>query len=88
MSNLIAIVGASGTGKSSSIRNLNPEETFIINVASKPLPFKGWRSKYTTWNKTNPNGNFINTSDVSVISSILNYINVKRPEIRNVIIED
>lgn len=47
MANLIAIVGASGSGKSSSIRTLNPEETFIINVASKPLPFKGWRSKYT-----------------------------------------
>lgn len=47
MSNLIAIVGPSGCGKSSSIRNLNSEETFIINVASKPLPFKGWRSKYT-----------------------------------------
>jgi predicted kinase len=47
MANLIALVGASGSGKSSSIRTLNPEETFIINVASKPLPFKGWRSKYT-----------------------------------------
>lgn len=41
MANLIAIVGQSGTGKSSSLRNLNAEETFIINVASKPLPFKG-----------------------------------------------
>ena len=88
MSNLIAVVGTSGVGKSSSIRNLNPEETFIINVASKPLPFKGWRSKYIAWNKANPNGNYINTSDVSVISSILNYINNKRPEIKNVIIED
>jgi len=88
MSNLIAIVGPSGCGKSSSIRNLRSEETFIINVASKPLPFKGWRSKYSVWNKTNPNGNYINTSDVSVISSILNYINTKRPEIKNIIIED
>ena len=47
MANLIAIVGQSGSGKSSSIRTLNPTETFIVNVASKPLPFKGWRSKYT-----------------------------------------
>jgi predicted ATPase len=88
MANLIAIVGASGSGKSSSIRNLNSSETFIVNVASKPLPFKGWRSKYTIWNKSNPNGNYINTSDVSTIGSILNYINTKRPEIKNVIIED
>lgn len=41
MANLIAIVGASGSGKSSAIRTLDPTETFIINVASKPLPFKG-----------------------------------------------
>lgn len=41
MANLIAVVGQSGSGKSSAIRTLKPEETFIINVASKPLPFKG-----------------------------------------------
>lgn len=88
MANLIAIVGSSGVGKSSSIRTLNPAETFIINVASKPLPFKGWRSKYTIWNKENPNGNYINTSNVSTISSILNYINTKRPEIKSIVIDD
>lgn len=88
MANLIAIVGQSGSGKTSSLRNLNPTETFIINVASKPLPFKGWRSKYTVWNKENPNGNYINTSNVQTISQILNYINTKRPEIKNVIIDD
>ena len=88
MANLIAVVGASGSGKSSSLRTLKPEETFIINVASKPLPFKGWRSKYTIWNKDNPTGNYINTSNVQTISQILNYINTKRPEIKNVIIED
>ena len=88
MANLIAVVGASGTGKSSSIRNLDPSQTFIINVASKPLPFKGWRSKYSVWSKDNPQGNYINTSDVSTISKILTYVNGKRPEIKNVIIED
>lgn len=88
MANLIAIVGASGSGKSSSIRTLNPEETFIINVASKPLPFKGWRSKYLVWNKDNLDGNYINTSDVVVINKILTYLNTKRLNIKNVVIED
>ena len=88
MANLIAIVGASGSGKSTSIRTLDSKETFIINVASKPLPFKGWRSKYTIWSKDNPDGNYINTSDVAVINRILVYINTKRLEIKNVIIED
>lgn len=76
------------SGKSTSIRTLNPAETFIINVASKPLPFKGWKAKYTVWNKDNPNGNFINTSDVERISKILDYIEAKRPEIKNIILDD
>lgn len=88
MANLIAVVGQSGSGKSSAIRTLKPEETFIINVASKPLPFKGWRSKYTTFSKSNPDGNYVNTSDVTTIGQLLNYINTKRPEIKNVVIDD
>ena len=40
-SKLIGIVGATGTGKSTSIKHLNPKETYIINVAKKELPFKG-----------------------------------------------
>lgn len=88
MANLLAIVGNSGSGKSTAIRTLNPEETFIINVASKPLPFKGWKSKYQTWNKNNPTGNFINTSNVEQISRLLEYIETKRPEIKNVILDD
>lgn len=88
MANLIAIVGQSGSGKSTSIRTLNPKETFIINVASKPMPFKGWKSNYTSWNKDNPDGNFVNTSNVDNIAKIMAYVNTKRAEIRNVIIED
>lgn len=37
----IFICGASGTGKSTSLRNLNPEKTIILNVEQKQLPFKG-----------------------------------------------
>ena len=37
----IIIVGKSGSGKSSSLRNLNPETTAVINTERKQLPFKG-----------------------------------------------
>ena len=30
-SKLVGIVGATGTGKSTAIKHLNPEETYIIN---------------------------------------------------------
>lgn len=36
----IMILGESGTGKSSSIRTLDPSTTAIINVDNKPLPFR------------------------------------------------
>lgn len=37
----IFICGTSGSGKTTSLRNLPPENTFIINVERKVLPFKG-----------------------------------------------
>ena len=37
----IFIAGASGTGKSTSLRNLDPEKTIIINTEEKQLPFRG-----------------------------------------------
>lgn len=40
MANTILIIGESGTGKSASMRNLNPEECAVINVMNKTLPFK------------------------------------------------
>lgn len=37
---LIAVVGSSGTGKSYSLRNLNPATTRILNIERKTLPFR------------------------------------------------
>ena len=48
MAKFAAIVGTSGSGKSTSIKHLNPEETYIINTASKELPFKGSSKLYNT----------------------------------------
>ena len=36
----VLIMGASGSGKSASLRNFEPDEIGIFNVASKPLPFR------------------------------------------------
>ena len=35
------VLGASGSGKSTSLRNFKENEIGIFNVASKPLPFRG-----------------------------------------------
>ena len=36
----VLILGASGSGKSTSLRNFAPDEIGIFNVAGKPLPFR------------------------------------------------
>lgn len=37
----ILIIGKSGSGKSASMRNLDPDRVALINVLGKPLPFRG-----------------------------------------------
>ncbi len=44
----VLIVGASGSGKSTSMRNFEPDEISIFNVAGKPLPFKKKLPKVAT----------------------------------------
>jgi hypothetical protein len=82
-SKLIGIVGSTGTGKSTSIKHLNPEETYIINVAKKELPFKGSESLYNTEKK-----NYREIDDAVEITRLLQNISQKAPHIKNIVIED
>jgi len=82
-SKLVGIVGATGTGKSTAIKHLNPEETYIINVAKKELPFRGSEKLYNTESK-----NYKEIEDANEISRLLKTISEKAPHIKNIIIED
>lgn len=44
------ILGESGTGKSTSLRNMDPSKTLIIQAVKKPLPFRsaGWKNIFVT----------------------------------------
>lgn len=83
MSNTALIIGQSGTGKSTSIRNLDPKTTFIISVLDKPLPFRGYKKNYSEDNK-----NFYQTDDYRKVISLINAVNERRPEITTIIIDD
>jgi len=83
----ILIIGASGTGKSTSYRNLDPKETFIINVSKKPLPFRGFAKNYTPFDASNKTGNLLNTDKPSTIVKILQWLK-GQPQYKNVICED
>ena len=82
-SKLIGIVGATGTGKSTSIKHLDPKETYIINTAKKELPFKGSEKLYNVENK-----NYKEVDEITEITRLLKTISEKAPHIKNVIIED
>jgi hypothetical protein len=61
----VLIMGESGSGKSASLRNFEPGEIGIFNVASKPLPF---RKKLAT----------AEGADYALIVRTLNANNLKR----------
>lgn len=84
----VLVIAQSGSGKSTSIENLDPKETFIINVANKPLPFKGWKTKYKVWTKEDTSGNMANVSSPAAIQKVIQHINDKRTEIKNIVIDD
>lgn len=88
MAQSVLIIAESGSGKSTSIETLNPAETFIINVANKPLPFKGWKTKYKLWSKDNPSGNLYSKPDADSIVACLRYVSEKRSEIKCIVIDD
>lgn len=86
MSKAILILGESGTGKSTSLRNLPPAETFIVNVLGKSLPFRGSRKNYTSFVKGQ--GNMFESDDYIRIKDCVLYVNAYRPEVKYLVIDD
>lgn len=85
MANVCLIMGASGTGKSTSIKTLDPKETVIFNVLKKRLPFKGSMAMYNADAK-----NMFNVDSYDVIITYLQSIdtNQNAKHVKNVVIDD
>jgi hypothetical protein len=81
MSISTVILGESGSGKSASMRNMNPANTLLIQVVKKPLPFrsKGW-SYFSTENKT---GNIFVSDDWQAMSAIM-----RRTQRKVIVVDD
>lgn len=80
MAIMTMILGESGTGKTTSLRNLSPEQTALIQIVRKPLPFKpkGWavvaEDKGSGLEKTAESGNIYITDSASQISAAIKKI--------------
>lgn len=78
----IMVIGESGRGKSTSLRNLPPDETFIINVMGKPLPFPGAFGKYKVG---------VNTANINsgpFIGEKMKEVSSKMPHIKHLVLDD
>lgn len=77
MSIATLILGESGTGKSTSLRNMDPAHTLLIQAIHKPLPFRSG-----DWKPVKDGGN-IYVSDLSA-----NIIGAMRKTSRDVVVID
>lgn len=82
MSKIIGIMGESGSGKTTSLRTLDPKTTYIIDSDKKGLSWKGWKNQYSVESK-----NYIVADTPTVIRSILKNINEKAPHIKVAVVD-
>lgn len=69
----ICIMGESGSGKTTSLRNLDPKTTFIIDSDKKGLSWKGWREGFSGEKK-----NYLKTDFPQVALQALQKVNTDK----------
>ena len=72
MAKAICIIGESGAGKTTSLRNLDPKETYFIDADKKGGSWRGFRQQYN-----NENRNYIATDDPNKIMALMRGISEK-----------
>ena len=70
MARVIGVMGESGAGKTTAMRNLPPKETFYLDCDCKGLNWKGWRKQYSVENK-----NYYSSDKFSIALQMMDKIN-------------
>ena len=84
MAKVIGIMGESGSGKTTSMRNLDPATTFYIDCDKKGLSWKGWKSQYKRESQ-----NYWDTDSPSTVKQLLEKVNTQEnlKHIKTVVID-
>lgn len=82
MSKVICIAGESGSGKTTSMRNLDPKSTYYIDADKKGLSWKGWRKQYNKENK-----NYFACDDASVVRQYIKRIAEACPGVKVIVVD-
>ena len=82
MSKVICIAGESGSGKTTSMRNLDPKSTYYIDADKKGLSWKGWRKQYNKENK-----NYLACDDANVVRQYIKRIAEACPSVKVIVVD-
>lgn len=90
MANTICLAGLSNSGKSTSMRYLDSDSTFIVSCTNKQLQIPGFRKKYIKVSVEDGKlmGNWLVSSNYSQITKILSIVSKTRNEIKTIVIDD
>lgn len=77
MSTVIGVIGESGSGKTTAMRNLPPEQTFYLDCDKKGLNWKGWKQQYRPLSEkeNKDKGFYLKTDLFSNVSTALKKVN-------------
>lgn len=82
MSRLICIMGESGSGKTTSMRNLDPAATYYIDCDGKGLAWKGWRNQYSE-----SKANYFRTRDIPLIEKAITKVSEGKPAVKVIVVD-
>lgn len=82
MAKVICVAGESGSGKTTSMRNLDPKTTYYIDADRKGLSWKGWRSQYNAERK-----NYLRCDDVNIIRVYIDKLAKSCPQIKVIVVD-
>lgn len=82
MSRVICIAGESGSGKTTSMRNLDPKSTYYIDADKKGLSWKGWRKQYCKENK-----NYLACDKAEIVRQYIKRLAEACPQVKVIVVD-